>query len=66
MRLNRLIKNVELLCLIVLFFALTGCANKPLVFYPIQPTDFHVEENGDVVMSERYFKEVLNATVEEF
>ena len=45
--------------LILSLVALIGCANKKVVLYPIQPTDFYVADNNDICMSEFYFKEVL-------
>ena len=53
--------------LILLLISLTGCSAK-VVLHPIQQTDFYVREEpeheGDVCMSEFYFKEVLKAKIE--
>ncbi len=62
MRLNKLIKKSELLALTLLLVILTGCSSA-IVLYPIKDTDIYVENNGDVCMSEFYFKEVLQAKI---
>jgi len=46
--------------------ALSGCSflDKKVTLYPIVPTDFYIRDNGDVCMSEFYFKEVLRVEIE--
>lgn len=61
---NKPIKIKELLGLMLLLVTLTGCA-RTVTLYPIQPTDFYVQENGDICMSEFYFNEVLKVKLEE-
>jgi hypothetical protein len=65
MRSNKLIKKSALLGLMLLCITLTSCASKPITLYPIQPTDFYIQDNGDVCMSEFYFNEVLQAKIAE-
>ncbi len=59
-------KSVGLLVLMLLLVGLTGCSvlKKKVTLYPIQETDFYVQENGDICMSEFYFNEVLQVELE--
>lgn len=43
--------------------SLNCAANKPIVFYPIQDTDFYRNDKGDYCMTEFYLNEVLEAKI---
>jgi hypothetical protein len=62
MRLQKLTKLAVLLISVLL---LSSCASKGLTLYPIQPTDFYVQDNGDICMTEFYFNEVLQLKLKE-
>ena len=70
MLLKRLIRKSKLVALMLLLVGLTGCsAFKPaLIVYPIKDTDFRTTgegEEGEVIMSKWYFKNVLKVKLEE-
>ena len=64
MPLKKQIEINALVASILLLATLTGCA-RTVTLYPIKDTDIYFKDNGDVCMSEFYFKEVLNAKLEE-
>ena len=65
-RLQKQIKRLGLVALILLLVALSGCSllGTKVVLYPIQPTDFYVLENDDICMTEFYFEKVLGVALE--
>ena len=56
---------IKLGVLLISALLLTSCASRQVVLYPIQPTDFYVQENGDICMTEFYFNEVLQVKLKE-
>jgi hypothetical protein len=58
-------KLINIGVLLILTMSLSSCASKGITLYPIQTTDFYVQDNGDVCMSEFYFTEVLQAKIKE-
>jgi len=64
MLLNRLIKKSVPLGLILLLTIFAGCS-RSVRLYPILDTDIYVKDNGDVCMTDRYMKEVLQIKIKE-
>jgi len=66
-RSKKLTQRLGLVGLMLLLVTLTSCSllGKQIIIYPIEPTDFHVHEDGEhdghICMTEFYFKEVLRA-----
>lgn len=58
-------KLIKLAALVILMLPLVSCASKGLTLHPIQPTDFYIQDNGDICMSEFYFNEVLQVKLKE-
>ena len=64
---KRLIIKCRLPVLTLLLVTLIGCAAKQVVLYPIRDTDFRTTgegEEGEVIMSKWYFKNVLKVELE--
>jgi len=61
----RLKKLIRLGALATCLLLLSSCASRQIVLYPIQQTDFYVQENGDICMTEFYFNEVLQVKIKE-
>ena len=65
MHLRKPIKIFALLACLLLLTTLTGCGlTSKIVIYPINKTDFWIDDAGNIVMSEFYFKEVLKAKLD--
>ena len=70
MLLGTQILKLRLLVLTIGLVALTGCSafKPPLTVYPIRDTDIRTTgegEEGEVIMSKWYFKNVLKVNLEE-
>ena len=62
----RCIIQIILALLIFIGFAslVTGCALSKTILYPINKSDFWIDDDGNIVMSEFYFKEVLKVKLD--